>query len=217
MPKKATTCDSAMRLCAVCGQAIIGPIRRGLCGSCYQTVSDNGCRDRYPTQGTPPGSTTSERFWHYVDKDGPQTIYVDTPCWVWAGGRRRDGYGFLNVQADGLRRPVYSHRIAYTTEVGPIPGSMCVLHTCHNGSGGCVRPSHLHLGSRSANSAEKVAAGRQARGQMFPQSKLTAANVVDIRRLGAEGLLQRSIADLFGVSRHQVGRILARTAWTHIG
>lgn len=66
-----------------------------------------------------------ERFWAKVNK-------TDT-CWLWTGGRGRDGYGLY------LNKPV--HRLAYEFVVGLIPEGLQVDHLCRVVL--CVRPTHL--------------------------------------------------------------------------
>ena len=56
----------------------------------------------------------------------------------------------------------YAHRMAWELEHGPIPGDLWVLHRCDNPP--CVRLDHLFLGTHADNMADKVAKGRQARG-----------------------------------------------------
>lgn len=54
-------------------------------------------------------------------------------------------------------------------------------------------------------------------GERHPHSKLTDDKVREIRRLAAEGtLLQREIAELFGVKQNVVSRIVRRVAWPHV-
>jgi len=43
-----------------------------------------------------------DAFWSQVDKDSAD------PCWIWKGGKNRDGYGVMWVG----KRALYAHRIA---------------------------------------------------------------------------------------------------------
>jgi hypothetical protein len=57
----------------------------------------------------------------------------------------------------------YAHRWAWVRANGPIPEGQKVLHTCDVPA--CVNPAHLFLGTQAANMADKVAKGRQAKGE----------------------------------------------------
>lgn len=94
--------------------------------------------------------TLEERFWEKVDKSGE--------CWVWtAKAKSAFGYGMLQrgARGEGL---VMAHRLSYELHFGPIPNGLCVLHSCDNPP--CVRPDHLHLGTKADNMREKVERGR---------------------------------------------------------
>ncbi|KWC16355.1 hypothetical protein WL47_00305 [Burkholderia ubonensis] len=53
-------------------------------------------------------------------------------------------------------------------------------------------------------------------GERSAHAKLTAADVVEIRRLFVEGVRQRVLAQRFGVSEDQISRIVRRVSWTHV-
>jgi len=90
------------------------------------------------------------RFWAKVKKS--------PGCWVWTGSRLATGYGRLKARG----KHYGAHRMAYELTFWAVPSGMCVLHRCDNPP--CVRPDHLFLGSNRDNVADKVAKGRQARG-----------------------------------------------------
>ncbi len=54
---------------------------------------------------------------------------------------------------------------------------------------------------------------RSNRGQRHPNAKLTADDVVSIRRMARHGVTYRSIASAFGVSHANVGYIVRGKAW----
>lgn len=124
-----------------------------------------------------------ERFWSKVHK-------TDT-CWLWVGACDPDGYGRLGKPygADG---PQYipAHRLSWVLNRGPIPPSAHVLHRCDIRN--CVRPEHLFLGTQTINMADKVAKGRQHRGDRttwtrFPEYAKAARATQLHRRRGSDG------------------------------
>ena len=88
---------------------------------------------------------------------------------------------------------------------------MC--HSCDNPS--CVNPKHLWLGMTADNNRDAAEKGRKAEGEMI-SAKLTEGNIHEIRILYVAGVVNRQIADMFGVSEVCVGRIIQRKTWGHI-
>jgi hypothetical protein len=93
-----------------------------------------------------------ERFWSHVHKTNT--------CWLWTGRTNPTrGYGRMYYN----RHDTDTHRIAWELMHGPIPTDMVVCHRCDNPP--CVNPDHLFLGTHADNVADKVAKGRQAKGE----------------------------------------------------
>jgi hypothetical protein len=61
----------------------------------------------------------------------------DTPCTLWTGRVRKDGYGVISIE--GKERK--AHRVLYERTVGLIPDGMELHHRCRNRT--CVRLDHL--------------------------------------------------------------------------
>lgn len=127
------------------------------------------------------------------------------PCWVWTGANSgRYGYGKLTSH-------IYAHRAAWELSNGPIPSGLDVLHRCDNPP--CCNPSHLFLGTARDNAADMLAKHRTPLGEERRLSKLTDAQVRDIR--AASGLLT-DIAARFGVSPSLIGLIRRGRRRTHV-
>jgi ribosome-binding protein aMBF1 (putative translation factor) len=96
------------------------------------------------------------------------------------------------------------------------PGRMHVCHSCDNPP--CVNPRHLWLGNDADNARDKEKKGRgnQAKGEDQGHSKLKAEDVLIIRSLVSDGMMQKDLAERFNVSRHTVTMIVHRRTWKHI-
>ena len=115
-------------------------------------------------------------------------VAVGPGCWEWTGSRQggpRGSYGRLSV--DG--RLVGAHRVSWELLVGQIPEGLFVCHHCDNP--GCVRPTHLFLGTAADNADDASRKGR------IHGAKLTREQVVEAR---ASDLPHAHFAKLFGVS-----------------
>ena len=107
------------------------------------------------------------------------------------------------------------HRLAWDLVHGPVPDGLCVLHKCDNPP--CFNPDHLFLGTHADNIADKVAKGRQARGESAGGSKLTEGCVRSIRKLyAAGGWTYARLGRLFEVHESSVRRILSNKTWRHV-
>lgn len=136
-------------------------------------------------------------------------IDPDTNCWIWQRAVQYCGYG----KAKFGNKIQSSHRIAWQLANGEIPEGAWVLHTCDNRL--CVNPAHLFLGDIHSNTADKVAKGRQNKGEAVPQSKLTAEQVLEIRaKWPATNMTQLGLQ--YGVSRPKISAIIHRKNWKHI-
>ena len=144
------------------------------------------------------------RFWSHVEKS-------QGGCWRWTASTR-DGYGRFWVKR--LEHAVYAHRASYELVHGTIPAGMHCLHRCDTRS--CVNPEHLFLGTNAENTADKVAKGRQWRGEKIWTAKLTAEDVREIRSRHAIGDTPTTLAKAFGIGVQHVGRIVRREKWKHV-
>lgn len=162
-----------------------------------------------------------ERFWSRVDKSGS--------CWIWTGGLSEDGYGLFSIWIDSKDKKIRAHRASYMLNIGDIPDGMLVLHECDNPP--CVNPNHLFLGTHKDNSDDKVAKGRQLKGEAMqlalkdkvlvgsnhPNSKLNEDQVREIKLMLSRGMAKRQIARMIGIDKSVIISISQGRAWKHVG
>ena len=162
-----------------------------------------GCGERTPLSDrtrTARGCVKGEpiRFIHgHNCRRTPHEYVVDeNGCWVWQFGKSPKGYG------QTTRNGCYwaAHRLYYTQAKGPIPASLQLDHLCRNPS--CVNPDHLEPVTHTENCRR----GRNA--------KLTLAGAFMVRLCYlSTTLYHREIAEMFGVSRPAVGRVMRGEIW----
>lgn len=139
-----------------------------------------------------------------------------TGCLEWTGFKSRDGYGILHRGGKLIK----AHRLAYCNANGKhlsaIAG-LVVRHKCDNRK--CLNPEHLEIGSSADNTQDRHVRGRDARGSKNGNSKLTEAQVVDIRRAYRSHCKQhgaRPLATKYGVSVSLIGQIVSNAVWQNV-
>lgn len=140
-----------------------------------------------------------------------EKIQKSSGCWTWVGAKDTSGYGRIYSKSGNLS----AHRVSYALHFKN-PGKQEVCHTCDNP--GCVRPSHLFLGTHADNMADAKFKKRfpDRKGAKHPNAKLRNENVKTIRKLYAAGNTQRSIAKKYNVSHVLIGNIVRKKLWNHV-
>jgi len=129
-------------------------------------------------------------------------------CLPWPFKVARTGYGVITV--DGVTTT--AHRRMCIEAHGPPPSSeMQAAHHCNNRP--CCNPRHIRWATPAENAFDQIAAGTTNRGERQWQSRLTEADVREVRRLGAR-LTRKAIAERFGVHPETIGYILRGNSWS---
>lgn len=146
--------------------------------------------------------------------------HVDEPsegCRIWPYRLSVYGYGVVNVEP--MRGPHPVHRMACENHWGPpVPPRIHAAHlpvVCHNRA--CWAWEHVRWATVAENSADRDLDGTTPRGEAAWNTKVTAAQVVEMRaRFAAGGITQRALGIEYGMSQTAVGRIVNRKSWGHV-
>lgn len=188
------------------------------CGCGQKTTIVRGKPRRF-VSGHNGRQDLAKRFWSHVKIRG------EDECWEWQASLDHAGYGQFNID----HRPHHAHRVAYMLTHGEMPVGFQVCHDCDNPP--CCNPNHLFKGTNQDNVDDKIAKGRQFKGEARRQiskasalhgsahqnSILTESQVLEIRRLHATGnWSQGQLAKRFKTKQSNIFRIVHRETWTHI-
>lgn len=132
----------------------------------------------------------------------------ESGCWLWSKYRNNGGYGVLSWNGKKYK----THRLSWKLYFGEIPDGLNVLHACDTPA--CINPHHLFLGTQEENVKDCAIKGRIVSSPRFgeenPMTKFSDEQVRRLRRLYADGIRQHNLADIFGMSRMTVSRIVRR-------
>lgn len=144
------------------------------------------------------------RFWNKV-------LMVANPneCWAWTAGLVK-GYGSFGVGSSTFR----ANRISFYLSTGIDPGPLLVRHLCNNP--GCVRPTHLDIGTPADNMRDKSEAGNCPQGAGHYFAKLTEDQALAVFRRSNAGEAPRDLAAEFNISMPTVSSIKHGRTWKHL-
>ena len=146
-----------------------------------------------------PAQPLLEYFWSRVDSSGGPDS-----CWLWQGSVTSNGYGVMFIYGQSPRRiRMRAHRFSYDLAHPDAPlGDRLACHSCDTPL--CVNSGHIFAGSQQDNMDDARYKHRLAEGERNPHSKLTASDVIEIRKRRAAGATWGQLAKSYGVDRISV-------------
>jgi|SRR5580658_124327 hypothetical protein len=129
------------------------------------------------------------------------------------------GYSHVSLAKNGSKKGFYVHTLVATTFIGPRPERHEVNHK--NGSKTDNRAENLEYVTHQANSRHMMDVllrkpGNFNRGEDSPVSKLTEAQVREIRRRFSQGERIIDLAKQFSGTHSGISAIVHRKCWRHI-
>jgi hypothetical protein len=134
-------------------------------------------------------------------------VHVDSGCWIWTGQKSQKGYGVLQVQKNNKIKKYRAHRLSYELFKEPIPEGLYVCHSCDTPA--CINPAHLWVGTVQENNADKVNKSRTS-------AKLNKEQVVEIKKMLAEGHSKYQLGKMYGVHPRTIFDIKKGRTWRHV-
>lgn len=170
---------------------------RGMCSAHYQRLMTHGD----PLAG---GARHGEPLkWLHA-----HAKHTADECLIWPFSNFPTGYG----QVRYLGRSFKASRVMCIIAHGAPSPRMEAAHSCGKGHEGCVNPAHLRWDTPKGNCADRAEHGTENRGEKQGGSKLTEAQVREIRSQ-KNTRMQRELAKDYGVSRMTISDVLHRRTW----
>lgn len=141
------------------------------------------------------------------------------PCTrVRAEYRQRQGYLLITTTIEGTKTVTGAHRVVWAHANGPIPAGLTINHK--NGVKDDNRPENLELATMSEQRRHAVDVlnvnRNRPKGSLNPKAQLKEADVLEIRRMRAEGMMVKDIAAEYDMTAKAVSAICRRRTWLHI-
>ena len=126
---------------------------------------------------------------------------------------RPDGYLQVRLRRrrGSPKKGLTVHRIVARAFIGPRPEGLQIAH--RDGVKSNNRVENLMYATAAENASHKATHGTLLRGEAVGNSVLTAEDVLKIRRLHAEGVTQRRIAEMFGTHFGNINAIIKGKSW----
>lgn len=124
-------------------------------------------------------------------------------CWLYNMSINSEGYGTLHTTVEqGKYKTMPAHKYFYEKMVGKVPKGKVIDHLCRVRH--CVNPAHMEIVTTAENTRRGIC------------TKLNIQKVEKIRELSKQGLTQRPLAKMFGISQVQIGNIVRQEQWNTI-
>lgn len=128
----------------------------------------------------------------------------------------RSGYPSVRVcLPDGTPKSFTVHRLVCEAFNGPPPKGHVVAH--NDGNPENCHASNLRWATQKDNHADKIEHGTHLVGSAIGNSKITEGDALRIRKMRAEGLSLKHIAEHFGLTIAATHCVCSGKTWAHVG
>lgn len=125
-----------------------------------------------------------------------------------------NGYVFLSLIIDGVKKPRYVHHLVAKTFIGPRPEGMSINHK--NGDKGDNRDTNLEYCSHKDNMKHARETGLTVFGERKHTARLTQQAVVEIRNKHQSGHSYADLGREYSVSSSAIRSVVLRQTWREV-
>lgn len=143
-----------------------------------------------------------------------ERVMFDTPKRILTPSLLANGFLKVSLCRDGKAYNKNIHRLVLETFIGPCPPG---LEACHNnGKATDNHLTNLRWDDHQSNMDDCRAHNTVPEGERNAHAKLTNEQVIEIRRLHAQGMLHRDIGKIYSMSRTNITNIVNGKIWRHL-
>lgn len=124
---------------------------------------------------------------------------------------KADGYVFVHIGVDGVRKSLAVHRLVLEAFVGPRPEGMEACH--NNGRAGDNRLPNLRWDTHLSNNRDRLAHGTYRAGERHPMAKITASDALAIYNSNDTC---EALSDRYGISFSKISEIRRGLIWASV-
>ena len=117
------------------------------------------------------------------------------------------------LSRDSKREQAHVAHLVAAAFIGPRPGGFFIDHKDGNKRNNGVWNLRYLTPKESSNAGNFDF--NTSRGDKRSDTKISDADVIELRRLSAEGMLQKDLAKMFNIGKSQTGRIIRRERRNH--
>lgn len=174
--------------------------KKGWCSTHYQRWRKHGDPLVVKAQETPAIDWLHKHSTHSGDE-----------CLPWPFAIGADGYGRVHTPKTGSLTTASRLMCIFAHGEPPSPRHEAA-HKCGKGNEACTNPEHIYWATPTENQGDRVLHATSNRGERQWKAKLTAADVIEIRRL-LGSITQTEIAKRFNVDISHISDIKRRKKW----
>jgi hypothetical protein len=128
------------------------------------------------------------------------------------------GYLLVTATIEGMRVVAGAHRLVWTSVNGPIPLVLTINHRDGVKANNNIKNLELATYQEQRRHALDVLNVPRHRpmGSLHPKTHLMEADVIEMRRLRASGVMVKDIAEKFAMSKKATSAICVRRTWQHV-
>jgi hypothetical protein len=146
--------------------------------------------------------------------NGTRSVLKNIPQRLKTPSLSAGGYKMVHLMRGGHTNTRTIHRLVLLAFVGSRPDGMQCRHLDGNQLNN--HQPNLQWGTCKENSEDRDAHGTTPKGEGHYRAKLSVDQVVLIRQMAINGVVQRIIGEIFGIDRSYVSQIVNRKRWAHI-
>lgn len=175
---------------------------KGLCLRHYNLMNRYGSLDERPVYYI-HAAKVEWIYWHLS--------WNDDQCLIWPFPTRKMAMGYIAI--GGMRYQSVSRAMCILAHGNPPTPTHQAAHRCGRFHLGCVNPRHLRWATPYENQHDRVEHGTVMDGELNPSSKLTEADVWEIKYGKFLGITDGRVATALGVSRATIWNVRSGRTW----